>query len=64
MFRWLLVIFLALMLISWLTPLLRRLGFGRLPGDFRFRWLGRDWDVPLASTLLLSFVVSLLTKPR
>ena len=62
MFRWLLVIVLALMLISWLTPLLRRLGFGRLPGDFRFRWLGRDWDVPLASTLLLSFVVSLLTK--
>ena len=62
MFRWLLVIFLALMLISWLSPFLRRLGFGRLPGDFRFRWLGRDWDVPLASTLLLSFVVSLLTK--
>ena len=62
MFRWLLVIFLALMLISWLSPLLRRLGFGRLPVDFRFRWLGRDWDVPLASTLLLSFVVSLLTK--
>ncbi len=62
MIRWLLVIFLALMLISWLTPLLRRLGFGRLPGDLRFRWLGRDWDVPLASTLLLSFVVSLITK--
>ncbi|RQO82470.1 DUF2905 family protein [Acidovorax sp. FJL06] len=62
MFRWLLVIVLALVLISGLTPLLRRLGFGRLPGDFRFRWLGRDWDVPLASTLLLSFVVSLLTK--
>ena len=62
MFRWLLVILLALMFISWLTPLLCRLGFGRLPGDFRFRWLGRDWDVPLASTLLLSFVVSLITK--
>ncbi|CAN7215575.1 DUF2905 domain-containing protein [Acidovorax sp. LjRoot129] len=62
MIRWLLVIFLALMLLSWLSPFLRRLGFGRLPGDFRFRWLGRDWDVPLASTLLLSFVVSLLTK--
>ena len=62
MFRWLLVILLALMFISWLSPLLRRLGFGRLPGDLRFRWLGRDWDVPLASTLLLSFVVSLLVK--
>ena len=62
MFRWLLVILLALMFISWLSPLLSRMGFGRLPGDFRFRWLGRDWDVPLASTLLLSFVVSLITK--
>src|SRR3989344_54206 len=49
MFRWLLVILLALMFISWLSPLLRRLGFGRLPGDFRFRWLGRGWDVPLAA---------------
>ena len=60
--RDLLVIFLALMLISWLSPVLRRMGFGRLPGDLRFRWLGRDWDVPLASTLLLSFVASLLAK--
>ncbi len=62
MFRWLLVILLALMFMSWLSPLLLRMGFGRLPGDLRFRWLGRDWDVPLASTLLLSFVVSLITK--
>ena len=62
MFRSLLVILLAMMFISWLSPMLRRMGFGRLPGDFRFQWLGRDWDVPLASTLLLSFVVSLITK--
>jgi hypothetical protein len=62
MLRWFLVIFLALMFISWLSPFLRRMGFGRLPGDLRFRWLGRDWDVPLASTLLLSFGVSLLVK--
>lgn len=62
MIRWFLVVFLALVLISGLTPLLRKLGFGRLPGDFRFRWLGRDWDLPVASTLLLSFVVSLLVK--
>ncbi len=62
MMRWLLVTFLALMFISWLSPLLRRLGFGRLPGDLRFRWLGRDWDVPVASTLLLSFLISLIAK--
>jgi len=62
MIRWLLVTFLALMLIGWLSPLLRRLGFGRLPGDLRFRWLGREWQIPLASTLLLSLLVGGLAK--
>ena len=62
MLRWFIVIFLALMLISWVSPLLRRMGLGRLQGDWRFRWLGRDWDVPLASTLLLSFVIGLIVK--
>lgn len=57
-----LVTFLALMFISWLSPFLRRLGFGRLPGDLRFRFLGRDWDVPVASTVLLSFLISLIAK--
>jgi len=33
---------------------------GRLPGDFRFRLFGREWYLPVASTLVLSFVVSLL----
>src|SRR6218665_2353549 len=56
MIRWLLVTFLALMLIGWLSPLLRRLGFGRLPGDLRFRWLGREGQRPLASTLPLRFL--------
>lgn len=62
MLRWILVIFLALVLISWMSPLLQRIGLGRLPGDFRFRLFGREWFVPLTSTLLLSFVVSLLMK--
>jgi len=62
MIRWVLVIFLALLLISWLTPLLQRLGFGRLPGDFRFRLFGREWFLPVTSTLLLSGVVALIAK--
>ena len=62
MVRWFLVVFLALMLISWLTPVLRKLGFGKLPGDMRFKLFGRDWDVPLASTLLLSMLVSVIAK--
>lgn len=62
MLRWFLVVFLALMFISWLSPMLRRIGFGKLPGDLRFQWRGRVWDIPLASTLLLSFVASLIAK--
>lgn len=62
MLRWFLVVLLALILINGLTPWLRRLGFGRLPGDFRFRLFGRDWDLPLASTLLLSGLASLIAK--
>jgi hypothetical protein len=58
MIRWMLVIFLALMLISWFTPLLHRLGFGRLPGDFRFRLFGREWFIPLTTTLVLSMLAS------
>jgi hypothetical protein len=58
MIRWMLVIFLALVLISWFTPLLHKLGFGRLPGDLRFRWLGRDWFIPFTTTLILSMLAS------
>ena len=62
MVRWFIVIFLALMLISWLTPLLGKLGFGKLPGDLRFRLFGRDWSIPLVSTILLSLLASTLSK--
>ncbi|MBX3586159.1 MAG: DUF2905 domain-containing protein [Ramlibacter sp.] len=62
MIRWLLVIFLALIFISWFTPLLQKLGVGRLPGDFRFRLFGREWFIPLASTVLLSVVAGLIAK--
>ncbi|MCZ2103948.1 MAG: DUF2905 family protein [Comamonadaceae bacterium] len=62
MVRWLIVVFVALVCISGLMPLLRRLGLGRLPGDFQFRLFGRQWDIPLASTVLLSVLLSLLVK--
>lgn len=61
MIRWMIVIFLALLLISWFTPLLQKLGFGRLRGDFRFRAFGREWFLPVTTTILLSFVASLIS---
>lgn len=62
MFRWLIVIFLALMLINWFSPLLTKLGFGKLPGDFRFRLFGREFFLPITTTVLLSFVASVVAK--
>jgi hypothetical protein len=60
MLRWLLVIFLALLIFSGLRPWLEKLGMGRMPGDFRFRLFGREWFIPLASSVLLSFVALLI----
>jgi hypothetical protein len=62
MLRWLIVVFLALLLISWVRPWLEKMGLGKLPGDFHFKLFGREWFIPFTSTLLLSFVLSLLTK--
>lgn len=62
MIRWFIVVFLALMVISWLTPALQKLGFGRLPGDLRFKLFGRDWSIPLTSTILLSLLCSAIAK--
>jgi hypothetical protein len=56
--RWLLVILLALLLFSSLRPWLEKIGLGRLPGDFRFRLFGREWHIPLASSVLLSLVAA------
>ncbi|MEO6852341.1 MAG: DUF2905 domain-containing protein [Rhodoferax sp.] len=62
MFRWLLVVFFALLLIDWFSPLLQRFGFGRLPGDLRFRLFGRSWFIPITTTLVLSLVAGLVAK--
>jgi hypothetical protein len=62
MFRWLLVVFLALLLINSVTPWLQKLGFGRLPGDIRFKLFGREFFIPLASTIILSAVCAAISK--
>ena len=62
MIRWLVVVFLALLLFSGLRPWLEKLGLGKLPGDFRFRLFGREWFVPLASSVVLSLLAMLIAK--
>lgn len=62
MIRSLLVVFLALVLFSGLRPWLEKLGLGRLPGDFRFRLFGREWFIPLASSIALSVLAMAIAK--
>ncbi|RXZ30970.1 DUF2905 domain-containing protein [Oxalobacteraceae bacterium CAVE-383] len=62
MIRWVLVIFLALVIFSQLLPWLEKLGIGRLPGDVRFTLFGRHYSLPFASTILLSTVAFLLGR--
>lgn len=62
MIRLYLVVFFVLILLSWVAPWLRRFGLGRLPGDLNFRLFGRQWDVPVTSTLLVGVVAGLVAK--
>ena len=56
--RWLLVFVLAFLLFSGLRSWLERMGLGRLPGDFTLRIGGREWYLPLASSVLLSLIAA------
>ena len=60
MIRWLLTIFLALVVFSSLLPWLEKLGIGRLPGDVRFSIFGIKIFLPFASTILLTMVILLI----
>ena len=50
MIRWIIVIFVILVLVNWFSPILHKLGFGKLPGDFRFRLFGREMYLPVTTT--------------
>ena len=60
MLRWLLVIVLTLLVFSGLKPWLAKLGLGRLPGDIELRIGQRTVWLPIATTVLLSFVAMLI----
>lgn len=62
MIKWLITLVIALALFAGLTPLLRRMGLGRLPGDFQLRLRGKDYNLPVASTVLLSLLVMLVAR--
>lgn len=60
MLKWLLTLVIALLLVGVLSPWLRRIGFGRLPGDIDIRRNGQRYSIPIGSTVLLSALASLI----
>ena len=62
MIRWVLVVFLVLLLIQGVTPWLSKLGFWRLPGDFRFTIFGKEFFIPITTTLILSMVCAFIAR--
>jgi hypothetical protein len=60
--KWLIATAVALFLFSGAMPWLRRFGIGRLPGDFNFRLFGREFSVPLTSTILLSLAAAVIAR--
>ena len=62
MIRWLVIIFLVLMVFSSLLPWLERLGIGRLPGDVRFSLFGKKIFLPFASTILIFLFVAMISR--
>jgi hypothetical protein len=60
--KWLLAVFIALVVLTALSPWLARFGLGRLPGDVSVRVKGRDYSLPFTTTILLSLALTLLAR--
>jgi hypothetical protein len=58
--RWLLIFLLACLLFNGLRGWLAKVGLCKLPGDFSFRLRGREWYVPLTSSVVLTVLAMLL----
>ena len=62
MLKWVLVLVVALIVLTALAPWMARFGLGRLPGDLTMRYKGRLYYLPLTSTILLSLLLTLITR--
>ena len=62
MIRWMLLMFILLVLVNSATGWVRKIGLGRLPGDFSFRLLGREVFMPCASAVLVTVGLFSLVK--
>lgn len=62
MIRWVVVIFIALIIFPVLLPWMEKLGVGRVPGDVHFKLFGRIFCLPFGSTLVVSALAFLAAE--
>lgn len=60
MLKWLITVFIALLVLGLMTPVLQRLGWGRLPGDITVNRKKGTFYFPFASVVLASALLSLI----
>jgi len=62
MIKWILVVAVVVILLGLFAPQLGKLGLWKLPGDIRFKLNGREYFLPITSTILISLVLTLLLR--
>lgn len=62
MLKWILLVAVAVVVLGLAAPQLSRLGLWRLPGDLRFRRNGRDYYLPITSTILVSLALTVIAR--
>jgi Protein of unknown function (DUF2905) len=62
MLKWFIIVVVAVVLLGFLAPQLNKFGLGKLPGDLRFRYRGRDVYLPITTTVLISAVLMLIAR--
>jgi hypothetical protein len=56
------VMAIAVAVLGFLAPQLTKLGLGKLPGDLRLRYKGREIYLPITSTILISLALTLVMR--
>ena len=63
MLKWILTLVVAIFRLGIIGPHLARfIRFGKLPGDFAFRFRGRDYTFPVATTIVFSLLLWLISR--
>lgn len=63
MFKWIFTLVLAIFVLGIITPHLARfIRFGKLPGDVAFSFRGKNYFFPVASVLIFSLLLWLVSR--